>query len=299
VVVCNVRGVALIGQGKLDVGCDWLERGIEKCRQLQDAAARAEFIIDPEVSMRLNVAFPLVNRGLADRARKHMALGAERAHRIGEPMSVMLSYWCGGMVAARLQEYEDLARNAASMAKVVESTMLPQAMGPSLWLQGLADAHLGRDPRAAHRMILEGYECHARLGMYGGCTEVLGYATQASILAGDCVGARRQVTEALGLAERIGERVALPELHLLKARIELQSGELDAGRASMEASLRESQMQGALGYELQVLTALVEAPNSRPEDLAALLAAHSKMVEGRDTKAYRRASAVLAARGGC
>jgi hypothetical protein len=211
-------------------------------------------------------------------------------------MSVMLSYWCGGMVAARLQQYEEVARNAAGMAKVVETTMLPQAMGPSLWLRGLAEAHLGSDARAAHRTILEGYECHARLGMYGGCTEVLGYATQALILAGDWAGARSQVADAFGLAERIGERIALPELHLLKARIELQCDELDAARASMEASLRESRMQGALGYELQVLTALAEAPYSRAEDVAALAAAHSKMIEGRDTKAYRRAADVLAGR---
>jgi DNA-binding winged helix-turn-helix (wHTH) protein/tetratricopeptide (TPR) repeat protein len=258
VLVCNLRGVALIGQGKLVDGCEWLERGIDQCRALPEGAARAEFIIDPEVSMRLNVAFPLVNRGLADRARTHVALGTERARRLGEPMSVMLSHWAGGMVAARLHEYEEVALQAASMAKLVETTMLPQARGPSLWLRGLAEAHLGGDPRAAHRRILEGYECHARLGMYGGCTEVLGYATQALILAGDWLGARTQVDDALALAARIGERVALPELLLLKARIDLNQGDLDAARASLAQALRESQTQGALAYEQQVLSALAE-----------------------------------------
>jgi hypothetical protein len=126
----------------------------------------------------------------------------------------------------------------------------------------LAEAHLGGDPRAAHRRILEGYECHARLGMYGGCTEVLGYATQALILAGDWLGARTQVDDALALAARIGERVALPELLLLKARIDLNQGDLDAARASLAQALRESQTQGALAYEQQVLSALAELKGS-------------------------------------
>src|SRR5262249_3968568 len=151
----------------------------------------ADIVIDPEVSMRMNVACPLVNRGLIDQARAHIRIGTERAYRMGQPMSMMLAHWCGGMVAARLGETSDLNDQAVKLAKVVESGMLAEARGPSLWLRGLAEARMG-DPRAGYHRILEGYECHARHGMYGGCTEVLGYATEALILAGDWTAARCQ-----------------------------------------------------------------------------------------------------------
>lgn len=265
VLACNLRGVVLVGIGQLVTGCEWLERGIALCSELGDAAAHSGLIIDPEVSMHLNVAFPLVNRGLTERARSHVTLGTERAQRIRQPMAMMLCHWCGGMVAARLHDYAEVARQAASLGRIVETTMVAQAVGPSLWLRGFAEAYLG-DPRAGHRLILEGYESHARHGMYGGCTEVLGYAAQALMLAGDWQGADRQVDDALALGKRIGERVALPELLLLKARIQRELGNRDAARANLVESLRETCVQGAAGFESQVLAAFAEIGETPPAE---------------------------------
>ena len=282
----------MVNTGELVAACEWLERGIAECAGLSGLDCRADIVIDPEVSMRMNVACPLVSRGLTDQARAHLRIGTERAYRLGHPMSVMLSHWCGGMLAARLGETSDLARHAAELAKVVESGMIAQARGPSLWLRGLAEARLG-DPRAGYRRILEGYECHARHGMYGGCSEVLGYATEALILAGDWTAARAQIEAAFELARRINERLYLPDLLLLRARIEAQKPDSPAALATLRESQQEAQAQGAFTQELSALVALAEVPKPRKQDLARLSAVFQGTTEGHDTKMYRRARELL------
>ena len=295
ILACNLRGVALSNTGKLAAGCEWMERGIERCRALPDEGASGELLIDPEVSMRFNVGFPLVNLGLPDRARRLLTLGHERAQRLGQPMSLMLSHWTTGMAEARLNNVSEVARHAASLAKLMETAMLPQGVGPSLWLRGLAEARRG-DPRTGHERIMKGYESHARLGMYCGCAEVLGYATEALILAEDWAAARRQVEEALSLANRINDRIAIPDLFLLQARIELAGKDVASARRAMLAGLQEARTQEARWYELTALLALAELADSGPEDLAALETAHRQMTEGLDTQLYRRAGELLAAR---
>jgi len=292
VLACNLRGVALVNTGKLVAACEWLERGIAACAELGDQGSRPDIVIDPEVSMRMNVAYPLINRGLTDQARAHLRAGTERAYRLGHPMSVMLSHWCGGMVAARLGQTNELAQHAAELSKVVESGMIAQAQGPSLWLRGLAEARLG-DPRSGHQRILEGYECHARHGMYGGCSEVLGYAAEALMLAGDWTAARARVDAAFELAERINERLCLPDLLLLRARIEAHEHNPAASRASLRESQREAEAQGACGLELNALVALAEIPKPRRDDLVRLRSVYQGTAEGHDTKVYRRAEALL------
>jgi len=257
VLACNLRGVALVNTGKLVAGCEWLEQGIAECVALGGLDSRADVVIDPEVSMRMNVAPALANRGLIDQARAHIRTGTDRAYRMGHPMSVMLSHWCGGMVAARLGETKDLARHAGELSKVVESAMIAQARGPALWLRGLAEARLGK-PRIGYGRILEGYECHARHGMYGGCSEVLGYAAEALILAEDWTAAQMQVDAAFELAARIHERLYLPDLLLLRARIQMHEGNEAAAHALLEESQREARAQGAFTQERNALVAARE-----------------------------------------
>ena len=130
VFACNLTGVALVNQGALAAGCEALERGIERCLALGEAYRLTAFVIDPEVSMRMHVAFPLMDRGLADQARMHVARGMERAERIGQPIARMLAHWAGGMFGVRANERDRVARHAAALAKVVDSAMLAPARVP-------------------------------------------------------------------------------------------------------------------------------------------------------------------------
>lgn len=290
---CNLSGVAQLNQGKLLHGCAQLERGIELSRAIDAAATRAAFVIDPEVSMRMNIAFPLVARGRADQARKHLALGAERAQRLGQPMGLMLMDWAGGMTYARLAEYEAVARHAASLTKFIDATLLQQGRGPALWLTGLAQSHAG-DPAGGAKLIMQGYEFHARLGMYAGCPEVLGYAADAYLRAGDLDAATQVLDQAIALGERIGERLVLPDLLSVRGRIALARQDVAAARSWLQSASAEAAAQGAAGLALNILILLAELPDRAASDIAALDAAHKNVKEGFDTKAYRRAAAILA-----
>jgi hypothetical protein len=293
VFACNLAGVSLIGQGRLASGSDALERGIERCRRLGDDMPLTAFVIDPEASMRLNVAVPLMDRGLADQARAQLALGTERAERIGQPISLMLAGWCGGMIGVRADDPQAVARHAAALEKIVDAGMLAQGQGPSLWLRGWAEARLG-DPHLGHHRILEGYACHARLGMFAGCPEVLGYAAEALIIARDWPAAQAQLDDAFALAHRIGERLVLPRLHRLQASIARAREDHATARASLVESLREARAQEALGHELSALADLAGLEDRDDADLAALEEARGRLSEGFDTAIYRRACELLA-----
>ena len=67
-------------------------------------------------------------------------------------------------------------------------------------------------PRDGYRRIREAYEDNTRLGMLAGGSEVLGYATEALVLAGDWDGAQHELEDALQVADTLGERVYLPQL---------------------------------------------------------------------------------------
>ena len=62
------------------------------------------------------------------------------------------------------------------------------------------------------------------MSMLHGASEVLGYATEALVLAGDWARAAQQVDEALQLARRLHEHRYRPQLLLLKRRIALAQG---------------------------------------------------------------------------
>ena len=67
-------------------------------------------------------------------------------------------------------------------------------------------------PREGYRLIREAFEENTRLGMRSGGSEVLGYAAQALLLAGDLDAAQAQLSQALQIAEAQAERVYLPQL---------------------------------------------------------------------------------------
>ena len=144
-----------------------------------------------------------------------------------------------------------------------------------------------------YRRIREAYEENARLGMLSGASEILGYAAEALLLAGDLEGAQKQVEEALQLADRLGERVYLIQLQLLDARIGDALGEPERARASIERAIAEARAQEAPWLELLALSALCERPGATPEDRASLRAVLDRITGGEDTAPVARALALL------
>jgi hypothetical protein len=171
---------------------------------------------------------------------------------------------------------------------------MPLARAAHRWFRGWSEAQL-RDPRAGYRVIREGYEQAARLGMRSWAGETLGYAAEALARAGDWVAARRELDEAMQCARAIGGREYLTQLFLLDARIADALGERDRAREAMRQAVAEARSQEAPWLEMIALSALCERDGATAEDFAALAQVVDELTEGLDTAAVARARALLKA----
>ncbi|MES1163302.1 MAG: hypothetical protein ABUL50_09600, partial [Rhizobacter sp.] len=123
--------------------------------------------------------------------------------------------------------------------------------------------------------------------------EVLGYAAEALVLAGDWPRAVRQVDEALQLATRLHDHAYLTQLLLLKRRIALARGaRQDADDATRQALL-EARRQRSPWLEMTVLVDVCEAAHAGPDDIEALRSVVAGLREGSDAPLLQRAHAVL------
>ena len=294
VVACNLLGTIVSYQGDLHGAIEWLTRGLRLCEAHGDELRAKPFLIDPEVSIRGNLCMPLVCTGSLDQARTQARAAQARAEALGQPMAVMLAFWCAGILEARWGDPERVLSLAESLRAVVARHGIVQGEGPARWLSGWARARLG-EADAGHALILEGYACHARLGMLAGGTQVLGYAADALLQGGRWSDAHAQLDEALALATQIGERIFVPDLLLLRARAHLGGGHPGLARTAAREALREARGAGALGQEIDALVALCELDTPDPADFASLGDACARLQEGFQDATVVRARALLGA----
>lgn len=287
---CNLRGVTLMWKGDAEGASDSMQRGLERCTTMDGSIASESFVIDPEVSMRSNLTVPLADRGLIDQAMGQVRGALERAATIGQPIANMLANWVAAQLHVRLDEPEAVLVHAKAIADVVESAMLAHGEGPSLWMRGWAEARLG-DPRGGYDLIRKGYACHTRLGMYAGCTEVLAHASEALILAEDWSAAGAELDEAFGLAARIGERLCISRLLLLRARVAVAADDADAAEAAIREAVAEARELGLREPELRARVALHDLGRAGLGDVAELERLCETLQEGHHTKVYQRAAA--------
>ena len=244
------------------------------------------------------LALPLLHVGLVDQARARLETALARARRLGQPMAHMVALWFSSLFEVRLGNTDRVATLADTMRAIVEDAALAQGYGPSRWYRGWAEARLGASLEG-YRSIRHAFEHNARLGMYCGGPEVLGYATEALVLAGDWDAAQQQFDEAMKLAERLAERAYLPQLLMLRARIALAKEDLGAAREATYAALHEAHDQKAPWLELAALVALCELDPPMPEDFDALQEACARLSEGSDTSLVIKARELLGGSTGC
>jgi ATP/maltotriose-dependent transcriptional regulator MalT len=122
---------------------------------------------------------------------------------------------------------------------------------------------------------------------------VLGYAAEASLLAGELEAAQREVDEALQVAKALEERVYLPQLLLIEAAIARACGEAAAARASVRRAVAEAREQEAPWLELIALLELCEHDRATAKERQALAALVDRLPEAADTTAVTRARALL------
>jgi ATP/maltotriose-dependent transcriptional regulator MalT len=238
------------------------------------------------------VAVPLLQLGLVEQARDRLQRTHARARQLAQPMARMVAIWFDALVEVRLGNAQRVAALADEMKALVDEFALAHGRNGCRWFRGWADARMGQ-PLEGYRRIREGYEANTRLGMLAGTSEVLAYAAEALLLAGDRDAAQAQLEEALQVANRHGERVYLPQLFLIQAAIARARGEPAAVHASARQALAEARAQHAPWVELTALTELCEYDGAQAEDRHALAALVDQLPEAGDTTAVMRARALL------
>ena len=293
---CFVHGMVDHLRGRPRPAREWLERGAAAAEGLDEAAPAAVFTADPGVLVLCLLAIELLHLGFADQGRSRLQQAHARARDLRQPGPQAAVLWLDALFHVLMGDPERVAEACARLREVIEKSSLPQGRAAELWFRGWAEAHLG-DPRAGHRLIRDGYDQAARLGIRGWGSEILGYAAEALVLAEDWTAARRELDEAMQCAEATGEGKYRTQLLLLKGRIADALGEPGRARESMQQAVAEARAREAPWLELIALSALCEREGATTHDLAALRHVVEQLTEGLDTAPVARARALLEAAG--
>jgi tetratricopeptide (TPR) repeat protein len=238
------------------------------------------------------LAVQLLHLGLVDSGRNRLREAHARLREGAQPMAQMIGLWFEAVFELRLGDAERVAELAHRGATLVSEFALAQGRTAFRWFLGWAQARLGK-PREGYQLIREAYEENTRLGMLAGSSETLGYAAEALLLTGDLDGARRELDQALQISEKFGERIYLPQLLLIEARMYRGQGNSGDATGSVRRAIAEAQAQGAAWFELLATTELIEQGNATADERRALAALMEQLPESRGTAAFAKAKSLL------
>ncbi|MFS2126314.1 ATP-binding protein [Pseudomonas sp. Pseusp97] len=288
---CIVHGEVLHLQGRTQPTRAWLERAFSIAEPL-DIGAGEVVAADPQVMLLGMLSIELLRCGLLDQARHNMRRAQARAAMLRQPMTQLVACWHELLMEVRLGNAERVRERVEDMQALVDEHALALGRTACGWWRGWADARLG-SPLEGHRRIREAFEAHAGLGMRAGSSEVLGYAAEALLLAGDTEGAQGELQEALRVAAELGERVYLPQLLLLKAAIAWALGQGESASAAVRSAVQEARVQEAPWLELLALVELCSRGDATDEEHQALARLVERLPEAEGSEPMRRARTLL------
>ncbi len=208
IAACTVQGEIQFMRGHPVVARQWFERGLAASDALGDAAV-GTFIADPRVTLLGQLAMQLLHLGLIERARACLKEARTRAQERRQAIAEGVAIWFEGLVEVRLGNTERVAALAEEMRAIANEFAFAQGHAGSKWMRGWVQAR-SRDPHGGFISICEAYEDDLRLGLRAGGSEVLGYAGEALLRAGDWQGAQRQLDEALEIVNSLGDACTRP-----------------------------------------------------------------------------------------
>jgi DNA-binding winged helix-turn-helix (wHTH) protein/tetratricopeptide (TPR) repeat protein len=295
VTACDLLGQILKLEGPPHEAITVLEQGIRAAELLDEQTLQTAFVLDPLVNMHAALAIPVLLAGLDRQAKVHSDLALARAKALKQPMARMIAIWLALLCELRRGAKDEVAALAAQLRTITDEGALAQGEGPSAWFLGLVQAWNGM-PVDGHARIDHAYRSYAQVGMLYGTAEVLGYATEALILAGDTVQALRRVDDALQLASRLHDHSYRTQLLLLKRRVFIaERAEREAQDVARQA-LFEARRQRSPWLEITVLVDLCGSPQAAAADLDALRQAVTGLPEVSKAPLMNRARAVLGLR---
>jgi DNA-binding winged helix-turn-helix (wHTH) protein len=287
---CIVHGEVDQLQGRSRAAGKWIERGLAAAEPLELAPAEI-FVADPQVTLLGLIGIYLLHSGFVEQGRARLERAHARARLRGWPNTRLVALWFDALFEVRLGNAERVAALADEMRALVDESEVAEGRMACRWFRGWADARMGR-PRDGYRRIREAYEDNTRLGMLAGGSEVLGYAAEAMVLAGDWDGAQHELEDALQVANRLGERVYLPQLFVMQAAIARARGDRATADAANRRAIAEARAQEAPWLELMALIELCDCDSATAKDRRALAALVDQLPEARDTVAIVRARAL-------
>ena len=290
-VTCLVHGYVAQLQGRPRAAGTWIERGLVAAEPLEGAPVEI-FVADPQVTLLGLLGVNLLHSGVVAQGRARLEQAHARARLLGWPNTRLAAFWYDALFEVRLGNAERVAALAGEMRALVDESEVAQGQMACRWFRGWADARMGQ-PRDGYRRIREAYEDNTRLGMRAGGSEVLGYATEALVLAGDWDGAQHELEDALQVANSLGERVYLPQLLLMQAAIARARGDRAAADAAIRRAIAEARAQEAPWLELMALIELCECHSATAKDRRALAALVDELPEALNTAAVVRARALF------
>jgi hypothetical protein len=269
----------------------WLERGLAITETLA-ARPNGAFAADPQVSLLGTLAISLVGSGRVRQARAHVHAAQARAVQLRQPTTRLAAAWHEALVEVRLGNVDRLETLASEMRSLVDEFSLEQGRTACQWFSGWVEVRRGR-PGEGYRLIREAYERNTRLGMRAGASEVLGYAAEALLLAGDSQAAQAQLREAMEIAESLGERVYLPQLLLLESAIARAQGRGADAAAAARRAIDEARSQAARWLELVALVELCRHRDATAGERRALGAIVEQLPEVAELDAVRQARSLI------
>jgi len=290
-VACFLHGEAHHLQGRTQAARSWMERGLAIAETL-DLAADQVFTADPQVSLLGMLAIDFVRCGLVRQGRALVQRAHARAAGLRQPMTRLVAVWHETLLEVRVGSPDRVATLVDEMQALVDESSVAHGQTACQWFRGWAQARRGR-PREGHRLIREAYDHNTGLGMRAGASEVLGYAVEALLLAGDVEGAQAQLQEALQIADELDEGVYLPQLLLLQAAIARAQGRPEAGAASGRRAVEEARTQEAPWLELLALVELCAHHDAEAQERQALAALVDQLPEAAGTEPVERARSLL------
>lgn len=297
VTACDLLGQMLKLEGPPLEAIAVLEQGLQAAAGLDEPTLQTAFVLDPLVNMHAALAIPLLLAGFDQRARVQSDLALARARALKQPMARMIATWLTLLCELRREARDRVAALAAQLRSITDEGALAQAEGPSAWFRGLVHAWSGA-PLDGHAEIDDAYRRYAQVGMVYGAAEVLGYATEALVLAGEREKALAQVDAALQLAEGLHDHSYCVQLLLSKRRIERARGAVPTADVAGRQALLEARRQRSPWLEMTVLVELCEGAHPGAEDIESLRRVVAAMPEDSSAPVMNRARALLGGRSG-
>ncbi|HET9577215.1 MAG TPA: AAA family ATPase [Usitatibacter sp.] len=287
---CTVHGEVDMLQGRPQQAREWAERGLSIIESLH---APSEEALAPQITLLGLLAMDLLHLGSLDDARAKVREARERADAWGQPLALSIAIWFEALLEVRLGDAERVAGLAAQMEALVDKHALAQGRAAGRWFRGWALARTGQ-AREGFALIRSAYEENSALGMRAGGSEVVGYAAEALLLAGDLQGAQAQLDEALAISRGLGERVYLPQLLVLQSEIARARGNVREATASARRALEEARAQQAPWLELVALLPLCEELTANREDRRSLEKLVESLSDAQETGPVARARRIVA-----